>query len=183
MKRSGFTLMETIASIAILITLGALLAPALAELKLRAKVTSSFQRLRQFHIALSMYRSEYDGDGCYGPPAAMGLPTLTNIAYTRLGFTWDFWKSPCGRHPKLIKGDSEWYAYCPGDGYPWSEDIVLYRENTPLMMDTNCSPPGSDPQNPYDEKYVLGVLLSGQLKARRGTGRYEWAEWWGLPAW
>lgn len=60
MKRRAFTLVELLAVIAILVVLAALLFPVFARSKERAKLTACQGRLRQFALALNLYRNDHD---------------------------------------------------------------------------------------------------------------------------
>lgn len=60
MKPRGFSLTELLIAVAILIVLAALLFPVFAQAKDRAKIASCQSRLRQFGLALNLYRHDHD---------------------------------------------------------------------------------------------------------------------------
>jgi prepilin-type N-terminal cleavage/methylation domain-containing protein len=63
MRRRAFTLTELLIVIAIIAVLAAILFPVFARSKERAKHTACEARLRQFALALNLYRNDYDGKG------------------------------------------------------------------------------------------------------------------------
>jgi prepilin-type processing-associated H-X9-DG protein/prepilin-type N-terminal cleavage/methylation domain-containing protein len=64
MKRRGFTLIELFVVVAIIVTLAALLLPALARAKESARRIQCTSNLRQLGLATQMYWSDYD-DQCF----------------------------------------------------------------------------------------------------------------------
>lgn len=62
-RRRAWGLVELLVVVGILAVLAALLFPAFARSKERAKLTSCGSRLRQFAVALNLYRADHDGLG------------------------------------------------------------------------------------------------------------------------
>lgn len=63
MRRRGFSIVELLVVIAILLVLAALLFPVFARSKARAKLTTCQARLKQFGLALNLYRTDHDDQG------------------------------------------------------------------------------------------------------------------------
>ena len=63
MKRQAFTLTELLVVIAILVVLAAILFPVFARVKGDGKLKSCQNRLRQFAVALNLYRADNDSKG------------------------------------------------------------------------------------------------------------------------
>lgn len=96
----GFTLIELLVVIAIIAILAAMLLPALAAAKFRAKVTNCTSNYRQWGLSMNLYANE-NGDYFAAPPMAgspgkdawdVSLNLITNMA--TYGMTLPMWYCP-----------------------------------------------------------------------------------------
>jgi prepilin-type N-terminal cleavage/methylation domain-containing protein len=176
LKVKGFTLIEIITVLAIVAILWAITMPVYAKASRAAKEQSNTQRLKQISLAVSIYRTENEGDGKYGTASQMGIHPLTPaIPRFRKLFAPPY---PCGR-----RGIAD-FMFWPteqgiGEGLePWQTVSVVYEEQTPLVSTTNCSPADSNVDNVYHVKVGHAVQLDGGLIKRISTGDDAYVAWW-----
>jgi prepilin-type N-terminal cleavage/methylation domain-containing protein/prepilin-type processing-associated H-X9-DG protein len=79
-SRSGFTLIEVLVVTAVLVLLGTMILPALAQAKARVHAVTCLNNLRQWGVATQLYAADHDDflppDGSPNPG-----PTATNIGW------------------------------------------------------------------------------------------------------
>lgn len=111
-KLLAFTLIELLVVIAIIGILASMVMPALNQAKNKAKEISCLSRMKQFGIAMSMYRSDYSGyfpvQYIYYNPGGLGLTC------------WEKQISPYinnGNLPSWSDSVANNFYLCPGQGY------------------------------------------------------------------
>jgi prepilin-type N-terminal cleavage/methylation domain-containing protein len=191
MRVRGFTLIEVVVCIAIVAIVAALTFPAFQSARLAAKQTDVKGQLRQLHTAVTLYRTDYDGFGKYGQGIEIGLPPTASIgrkdyrhvALRPYGATEQLWIGRCEFHRSILGkdfhrttgGGTHWIRWNDRDAESkrptvWEEDVIVYRENSALIINVHCNRPATDVRNLYEIKTGIAVLLSGSVvqRSRRG---------------
>ncbi len=191
MKRTGFTLVEVLCVITILVVLAGLTFPALGPAVHASKRSSAVSQLHQLGAAMIMYRTDWDGDGRYGTASVMGLPSEWLVVPPVDGYAKhvpgsdNLWISPCFPHPlkKRVESNTPKMSYQffftdDADEY-WPSYSPKYQAASMLFVDEDCSDAASDPDVGYRSKLLLGVTVEGQLRRqtrRTRTPLFEWHE-------
>ncbi len=194
MKRRAFTLIEVMVCIAIIGVLAGLCFPAFSRAKRAAKETVSLSNVRQIWTAVKLYQQDYGGEGVYGKPSEMGLPvadasnpyekppppSVYQILERDYHLPMAIWMSGCGCHltdiyhvNNIVPAWTDEVTYAP--------EVALFRENTILVYDVNCSDPGASLRNYQMSHLGIGALLSGSAVRRHKPGNYTRAAWWSDP--
>ncbi|MEW5884809.1 MAG: type II secretion system protein [Armatimonadota bacterium] len=146
-RNHALTLLEALIVVLIIGMLAAMLYPVFESLKMKMRVVGTVQRMKQFHIALQMYRQDWGGADVFtswksfsviGLPAASRTdPTWMHLTPPLPGISRKDWIGPCGydvdRNPTAGPGERfEFYYVYPRHGGSISYAASLYA---PVVME------------------------------------------------
>lgn len=172
MKRSAFTLVEIVTSIAIVTIVAAIVFPATVRAIGAARISSSLERLKALHTAAKIYQEEYGGDGAWGSCYEMNLPNIEQLTRSRLGLSEDAWHSPCSPSPRWS------YMYFLGDDEEHRTYALTKQEESMLFVDLNCDSKRGLTWGEYVSSRGLGIRMSGQLVNKLRPGDPNVSKWW-----
>lgn len=180
-SNSGFTLAEVLTCIAILLVLAALSFPLVRTLRQSANETTCVSNLRQFSIAISLYRSNEGKDTVLGKPSDMGLPLmlsrLPGAENLRCRGVYPFdCRTPAGYFlwPLDLPG-----IYDERLALEWSQYVQKHGEGAFLVRDLGHE--HDCPATEFTYRRALGVTLGGSVQWKRGLGEPMNLAWWHTP--
>ncbi len=176
MKR-GFTLIEILIVLTIVVILAALIQPAFSETKKQAQVQASVLRLKQLYQTVEVYRTDYD----LANYTIESYPPFGTIYSTYLGLGKDFFKSPCGYKQGIEDNQKKLsYQYVPYPGSVTEDHFRTYQQNSLIFRDPHCNTP-LQWNSAYMTKKKLGILANGRTVNEMAIGITTRLEWW-LPS-
>ena len=176
--RRAFTFTELLALVAIIAIFSFTLLPVLSKAKMDFKVHNAKTNLSGFLRGLQFYQAQNNQEIDFGDPVAMGLPP-DGISFMRFvhdytgdytyGFTHYDNFLPCGR----LVGPYQNYVgigYMMFDRSAFDNWIHVYQENTVILFDANCNPPGTRLNSSNDMVRAIGITLAGEIRDRSQDG-------------
>jgi prepilin-type N-terminal cleavage/methylation domain-containing protein len=184
-RQAGLTLVEILSVIVILSIMTATLQPVLSQAMMKAKMSSSGQRLRQLHLLTLLYQADQNASADHGNPEEMGLPwdvdrvkgyapygTVSITSKLILQVAPSIEKaSPCGYKPNG-KHTSEGIHYMPRIVLDWLTGSEWYGQNVILWVDPNCNSENVDLEDNFSGVRALGISLGGSLSIKSTPGAY-----------
>lgn len=172
-RRHGFTVVELLVCVGIILVVSAIVVPVTAGVRQNARVTSAVMRLKQLHAAFKLYQADHGGDGSYGDCYDMNLPDIRGLTTYRLGQSKELWVSPCD------KRNYGWsYLYWPNTDPYYAGYYRTYQEEGMLLSDFTCDAKQGAHFGDYWSTRALGVRLSGQLINYNKPGDPYAVAWW-----
>ncbi|MDX2065335.1 MAG: type II secretion system protein [Fimbriimonadaceae bacterium] len=175
MRSRGYTLIEVICVMVILAVLGALLAPVLVESKRGAMVTQSIGKMRQWHVALSLYAeetSERNINGISYPLSLKGLQIAKNLPE-------DMFRTGGVVYPPF---DRTAYTYMVAtkaiEVEPWNEHVTNTGGNPVVLVDDTHNPGLSDRFETFTVKFGIGLFYDGHIERQTKPGSLaSYSDW------
>jgi prepilin-type N-terminal cleavage/methylation domain-containing protein len=178
--KKGFTLIEVLTAIAIIAIVAAISFPVIAKAKVSANKTKSISNMRQLHIAIELYAQDNNG-ASEGTLEQMGLPPWPTEEY--LG------KQVRELYPPARPTDA-WntYMYLPipeeddRRGFTWADYTKQVGPNAVIVCDPFFNPESTSDydeywKDPYVQKFVMGMTISGSLVKKTKSGHLT-LDWW-----
>jgi prepilin-type N-terminal cleavage/methylation domain-containing protein len=178
--KKGFTLLEVLTAVAIIAIVAAISFPVIARAKDSAYRAKSISNMRQVHIALEIYTQENNGSS-EGTMEAMGLPPWPS----------DEFLGPMVKelYPPM-RPNAGWrhYMYLPIPSevdrreLTWGQYTQQVGSSAVVICDPFFNPERTDDyedywKDPYVQKFVMGMTISGSLVKRTRAGHLT-LSWW-----
>jgi prepilin-type N-terminal cleavage/methylation domain-containing protein len=182
MKAKAFTLTELLICIAIILVLIGLVFPSVMEAKRSSQETVCMSNLRQIQQALAIYRTDYGGDGLYGPASQMGLPLPSTDLIRVLKLPLAVFHCPAP--PNVMSPKQAVYVAMyddppsSGKGSGWGDYVRAVSENAVLFADMNHGDRSVPISSPFYVHKGIGVRLSGSIVKCQKAGNWSDHWWW-----
>ncbi|RIJ97611.1 MAG: hypothetical protein DCC46_12690 [Armatimonadetes bacterium] len=182
-RTTGFTLVEILVVVVIVALLAALLSGVYGRVKESARQANCVSNLKQIGAAVLLYRTDYDGEGRYGDPYMMGLPTSQRPLSPSL-LPWSIWRCPNEWHfdARVVPSKASYYTFIPSapDTIPWKRFVDAasrFQDRTPLYFDPYHNERAGF-FSPLTSKLGLAVTLSGATVRVFKKGDFTLIDWW-----
>jgi prepilin-type N-terminal cleavage/methylation domain-containing protein len=180
LSKEGLTLVELLVVIGIIAVLAGILWVVLAPARNKARIAHCINNFRQIHMALEIYRQEWDGidpemansfrDLCLPPEPCQVFPTGNLSLRVECVGGLEIWKCTVSR----LKTPSRDYSYVKyyisdSEGIDpkqiqkeIEQKFKLRRGDLPIVFDINHDSDGTF----YEGLYILILRLNGKIEAK-----------------
>ena len=166
----GFTLIESMVVISIIVLLAAIMLPVLASAKKMAKRTRSISNMHQIHMAVLLYAEAEPYEGPLGlglPPGLVAVKRAHNLPDDLFRTGGSGWKSPSGAAlytwmPPLL-GTTE---NAPDLMGRWRAHMEKTGRNPVILIDETYTPEIGN----FSTKMATGIYFDGHVEKRRTRG-------------
>lgn len=166
-RRRGYTLIEALVVISIIVLLCSLLFPVFQAVKWQVKKSRSMSQMRQIHVALLLYVQDYEGGGPGGlglPPSMVTLQEASDLPQRLL---------ETGGVPYIAPDHPAVFTWMPpaGPAYddllePWLKHIEVTQGNPIILIDETFN----HDAGPFVTLEGHGIYLEGNISKRRARG-------------
>ncbi|MBW7926692.1 MAG: prepilin-type N-terminal cleavage/methylation domain-containing protein [Fimbriimonadaceae bacterium] len=182
MKQSGFSLVETMVVLGIILVVAAISVPAVWSVRRKGDESLTRSNLRQLWLAIQLYREDWGGAEV-GDMHAMGLPTSQAFhgIVERTGL----------RPPKRPAANPiHWYYYMvpelgvvetPRMLRDWETHVATCGSQAVVVADFTFNDFNVLESNPYKLRKGFGVTLGGSVVAQERGGAPVFNGWWLCP--
>ncbi|HRF60427.1 MAG TPA: type II secretion system protein [Fimbriimonadaceae bacterium] len=181
-RRRGITLLEILTVAGVLAILAAILTPVFARARESAHRTTCAQNLKNYHLAIALYRQDEGRDGVYGTWPEMGLPHVHTISAMKLGLQCH------GVNIIRCSGPSLGYTFQygvkvqpPATDLEWKKYVLDFKDRAMLVVDQNHAL--SCPVTPLSLNRGIGITLAGNVITRIRRGDPTSKPWWHDTPW
>ena len=166
-RASGFTLIESLVVISIIVLLFSLLLPVFQAAKWQVKKTRSMSNMRQIHIALMLYCEDYEGGG----PDGLGLPPSGATLMREESLPMSVFQT--GGVPYIAPQYPAVFTWMPPAGPTaqeqlpsWLEHVERTGRNPIVLIDETFN----HEYSPFVTHYAHGIYLDGHIEKRWHRG-------------
>ena len=164
-KKAGFTLLEVMVVIAIVLILAAIVMPVYNRAKEKSHEATCVSNLRQMWMSISMYRQDWDGIDTPDHPYRMGLPSYSFLTYeiiTKNNFECrGHYKSDRHNYYQAFWGNDDLSGFEEYVKLAWIPFAKKYGDNLMLIGDHQHQ---KTPFSRWSKQRYINMSLQGQLQ-------------------
>lgn len=179
MRTKGWTLVEVLTALGIIALVATLAYPVIAGARQSAASATCISQLKQIHVAISVYRTAYDGDAVYGESSAMGLPP--NLMHLAKEQSLPHALFECKGRKTIRIAPLYHLMYAPEGtvGRPsWAEYVKDREESAVILGDYNHDFDTIPRHSNFVRHRGIGMYLDGSVRTVVKAGDWFSNTWW-----